>query len=154
MKKIFMLLSLVAMMLTVVPVSVSAADSLYNVEMETVKDSNGDNWHTSSNGGKVIVKDVYVSKTNAAGYVYIAFIEKLNVKIKSLTVDDAFEQVGDYVPIEGGRAYVFKLKNGTSINKKTKLAQIAADIIDPTDSSCDLFMMIGVRILLFQMISI
>lgn len=140
MKKIFMLLCLVSMMFATLPVNVSAApmDTTYQTEIETVKDSSGNEWHTTSDGGKMILKDFYVNKTNASGYVYMAFRETLNVKIRSVLVDDAFEQVGDYIPIENGRAYIFKLKNGTSISKKTKLAQVSADIVDPTDTECKL----------------
>ncbi len=140
MKKIFMLLCLVSVMFASLPVRVSAApmDTTYQTEVETVKDSNGNEWHTNSDGSKMILKDFYVGKTNAAGYVYMAFRENINVKIRAVTVGDEFEQVGEYIPLENGRAYIFKLKNGTSINKKTKLAQVAADIVDPKNSQCKL----------------
>ncbi len=140
MKRLTIILSLIAMMFCIVPIKVEA-------DVRTTKGTKyGDitvdesAWTSKPGGGYYITQEYTVTKTNASGYVFIAFTEDLNVKITNVVTDGAFEKVGDFVDtkIDGfnARVYVFKLKSGTSINGATKLATVTADIVDPSNKSC------------------
>lgn len=143
MKKLISLLSLIAMMFVVVPVgavakSSSSAGTMYG----TINVEESDWIQKSDKSGYYITQKYTVTKTNASGYVYIAFLETLNVKITQVVDDGAFEIVGDYVTTQqdgyNARVYVFKLRSGTSINKETELATVMAEIVDPNNKNCNL----------------
>ena len=129
MKKILAILSFIVLMMVVMP-NVKAADAYYNVSIEQSE------WTKKTDGGYYINKVFYVEKT-VGGYVYLELIETNNVKITGALEGTSFEIVRT-MTTDTGTAYLLKAKDGVTINKKTELMTITADIVDASKKECQL----------------
>lgn len=142
MKNLKILVSVIAVLFMFMPV-VNAKDmkqksSSNSRDYGTITVMETDGWEEKTGGGYYINQEYSVTKTNGAGYVYIEFLETKNVKVTSVLPESAFQIVKGPIKTSTGVVYVFKLKAGTSISTKTKLATVTADIVDPSDKSCNL----------------
>lgn len=142
MKKVNFIFSVMAALLLFIP-GVDAKEmkqkqSTNTRDYGTITVMETDGWEEKTGGGYYINQEYSVTKTNKAGYVYIEFLETKNVKVTSVLPESSFEIAKGPIKTSTGVVYVFKLKSGTSISAKTKLATVTADIVDANDKSCNL----------------
>ncbi len=123
MKKFLLMFSVIVAMMVIMP-NVKAADAYYNVSVEQSE------WKQKDDGTYYITKTFYVEKT-VGGYVYLSLIETYNVDIKSELEGSNFQLLGKRTT-DDGMMYLLKLKDGVTINGKTEVITVTADIIDPT----------------------
>ncbi len=144
MKKVTVILSLLVSLFMLMPSASADVEKKDGTIYGTIKVDKG-GWvdNPAVSGGKKYTAKYYVTKTNKAGYVYITLKEELNVKINEVYAGSAFTLVkkGNIAGNDKDGyevAYVFKLKNGTSISSETELMTVDVNIVDPTNTNCSL----------------
>lgn len=133
MKKILTVMCLMFMMLTIMPNNVSAEiksknDKLYG----TAIDETG--W---SSANPKVTQIYYVSKTNAAGYVYMQIQPITNVDNITITYSSTyFEKVSEEKNDDGSVTVLMKTKDGQVLNGTQKeLFTVIADFTGDTSNS-------------------
>ncbi len=129
MKKFIVMLSLIAIMVGLMPIS-AKADTYYDVSPEQSE------WIAKDGGGYYINKKFSVSKT-IGGFVYITMIETNNVEITGEMVGTNFELVNKE-ETANGVAYLLKLKDGVTLSGSTEAITVVANIVDPDKKECEL----------------
>ena len=119
---------MVLVMLVMMPSRVNAV--MYGLSNEK------SDWQSKTGGGYYINSSYYVTST-VNGYVYIAINETKNVKITNAVEGANFELVNQ-TRTDTGVSYLLKAKSGVTVNSKTEVLTVIADIVDPEDKECEL----------------
>lgn len=142
MKRLITMLSVIVLSIFMVMPNAWAAELIEASNLPNSKYGNyvvmeTEGWETKENGDKYIRQVHSVTKVNASGYVYVELLEQDNVKVNQIVPGSKFSIVSQFSTQTGVR-YILKLKSGTSINEKTELFTVMADIVDPNKKQCNL----------------
>ncbi len=140
MKKFLLLMSIILMGFVFVPKTYAA--ELYGLTLEETT------WQDKPNGGKYFTQTYYVTSTTK-GYVYLNLLEVNNVQVDMSNIGAAVGSSFDLVYASrtnitdnngtvSAVELLFKVKDGVTLNGKTELFTVAADILDPSKKECSL----------------